>query len=63
MSKNSLTDRLARVKPETLPHLILAMLCMTEYACADRDRLAMARSLNLSRIPCVNECHGHASAE
>jgi len=32
---------------------------MTEYACADRDRLAMARLLNLRRIL---EAHGVAHA-
>jgi hypothetical protein len=39
MSKNSLTDRLARVKPELPPHPILAMLRTIEHACTDRDWL------------------------
>jgi hypothetical protein len=49
MSKNSLTDRLARVKPEPPPHPILAMLRTIEHACTDRDWLATAQLKNLCR--------------
>jgi len=48
MSKTTLPDRPARVKPEPL-HPTIAMLRMIEHAAADRDRLAAAHLKSLCR--------------
>jgi hypothetical protein len=48
MSKNSLPDAPAEVKPEPPP--IVVMLQTLEAACAERDRLAAARLVALSRM-------------
>jgi hypothetical protein len=57
MSKNTLTDGPARVKPEPPTHPILAMLRTIEHACTDRDRLVAAQLKNLCRI-----LEGHEAA-
>ena len=56
MSKTTLTDGPARVKPEP-PHQILAMLRTIEHACTDRDRLAAERVVTLCRM-----LEGHEAA-
>jgi hypothetical protein len=50
MSKNSLADAPAEVKPEPSPHPIFAMLRTIEHACTDRDRLAAAHMKTLCRM-------------
>ena len=49
MSKNTLPDRPAGVKPETPPGGILAMLRTIEESCRERDALAARRLVALSR--------------
>ena len=58
MSKTTLTDDPAEVKPQP-PYPILAMLRTIEHACTDRDRRASARVVILCRIL---ETHGAAHA-
>jgi len=58
MSKITLTDRPPGVKPQP-PHPILSMIRTIEHACANWDRLATVRLLDLCR---TREGHEAANA-
>jgi hypothetical protein len=50
MSKNTLTDGPARVKPETPPGGIVAMLRMLEDSCREGEAVAAANVARLCRM-------------